>query len=163
MWPLHYKTVKPIFHWKWGSRWAPNANEIYTKNMKCTCPTPAPMSEGPTPPIFHWLASGVGVGANANFKFGVGENANFSIFRYQHGIPNAKKSGVGGLSQRQGPTQLFCVAVEYRLKCSIFTNIYLHVFIFKCHNPAPCVHILAAGCMDFKPCAPGVCMYFQHY
>ena len=24
-------------------------------------------------------------------------------------------SGVGGLSQSQGPTQLFCVAVEYRL------------------------------------------------
>ena len=23
--------VKPIFHWKWGSRWVPNANEIYTK------------------------------------------------------------------------------------------------------------------------------------
>ena len=31
---------KPIFHWKWGSRWVPNANEIYTKNMKCTWPTP---------------------------------------------------------------------------------------------------------------------------
>ena len=35
------KTHKPIFHWKWGSRWVPNANEIYTKNMKYTCPTPA--------------------------------------------------------------------------------------------------------------------------
>ena len=23
--------VKPIFHWKWGSRWLPNAKEIYTK------------------------------------------------------------------------------------------------------------------------------------
>ena len=32
--------VKPIFHWKWGLRWIPNANEIYTKNMKCTWPTP---------------------------------------------------------------------------------------------------------------------------
>ena len=21
----------PIFHWKWGSRWVANANEIYTK------------------------------------------------------------------------------------------------------------------------------------
>ena len=21
--------LKPIFHWKWGSRWVPNANEIY--------------------------------------------------------------------------------------------------------------------------------------
>ena len=33
-------TIKPIFHWKWGSRWVPNANKIYTKNMKCTWPTP---------------------------------------------------------------------------------------------------------------------------
>ena len=32
--------IKPIFHWKWGSRWVPNANEIYTKNMKCTWPMP---------------------------------------------------------------------------------------------------------------------------
>ena len=31
---------KPIFHWKLGSRWLPNANEINTKNMKCTWPTP---------------------------------------------------------------------------------------------------------------------------
>ena len=34
-------SIKPIFHWKWGSRWVPNANETYTKNMKCTWPTPA--------------------------------------------------------------------------------------------------------------------------
>ena len=32
--------MKPIFHWKLGSRWVPNTNEIYTKNMKCTWPTP---------------------------------------------------------------------------------------------------------------------------
>ena len=31
--------VKPIFHKKTGLRWVPDANEIYTKNMKCTCPT----------------------------------------------------------------------------------------------------------------------------
>ena len=24
----------------WGLRWVPNANETYTKNMKCTWPTP---------------------------------------------------------------------------------------------------------------------------
>ena len=34
-------TLKPIFHWKWGSHFVPNANEIYTKNMKCTWPKPA--------------------------------------------------------------------------------------------------------------------------
>ena len=33
------QTLKPIFHLKTGLRWVPDANEIYTKNMKCTCPT----------------------------------------------------------------------------------------------------------------------------
>ena len=47
------KIIKPIFHWKLGLRWLQNADEINTKNMKCTCPTPAPTPEGPTPPIFH--------------------------------------------------------------------------------------------------------------
>ena len=32
--------LKPIFHWKLGSRWLPNTNEINTKNMKCTWPMP---------------------------------------------------------------------------------------------------------------------------
>ena len=31
--------LKPIFHKKTGLRWVPDANEIYTKNMKCTCST----------------------------------------------------------------------------------------------------------------------------
>ena len=30
-------------------------------------------------------------------------------------------------------------------------------------HPAPCVHILAAGCIDFSNCAPGGCMVFPHY
>ena len=30
-------------------------------------------------------------------------------------------------------------------------------------HPAPCVHILAAGCTDFSTCAPGVCMLFLTY
>ena len=32
-------TLKPIFHWKLGSHLLPIANEIITKNMKCTWPT----------------------------------------------------------------------------------------------------------------------------
>ena len=36
----HLRTFKPIFHWKWGSRWLPNGNEIYTKKKECTWPTP---------------------------------------------------------------------------------------------------------------------------
>ena len=34
------RKLKPIFHWKLGSHWLPNANEINTKYMKCTLPTP---------------------------------------------------------------------------------------------------------------------------
>ena len=33
---LYY--LKPIFHWKLGLCWVPNANKINTKNMKCTWP-----------------------------------------------------------------------------------------------------------------------------
>ena len=69
----------------------PNANEIDTQNMKCTCPTQEICILNPTQPIFHWLALGFGVGGNAHFRFGVGDNANFRVFRYQHvRIPNAK-------------------------------------------------------------------------
>ena len=35
------KQLKPIFHRKLGSRWVPNANEIYTQKKKYTWPTPA--------------------------------------------------------------------------------------------------------------------------
>ena len=35
-------TLMPIFHRKLGLRWLQTAKEINTKNMKCTCPTPAP-------------------------------------------------------------------------------------------------------------------------
>ena len=45
--------LKPIFHWKLGLRWVPNANEIYTKNMKCTWPTQKICVWYPTEPIFH--------------------------------------------------------------------------------------------------------------
>ena len=86
-----FDSVKPIFHWKRGSRWLPNANEINTKNMNCTCPTRAPTLGDSTQPIFHLLAFGVGFGDNANFSIRVWGNANFSVFRYQHvGTPNAK-------------------------------------------------------------------------
>ena len=30
-------------------------------------------------------------------------------------------------------------------------------------HPAPCVHILAAGCTNFSIYAPGGCMVFPHY
>ena len=65
-------------------------------------------------PIFHWLALGLCVKANANFKFCVGREGFALDPIYQHvGIPNAyinmlvspmQNSGVGGIAQRQLPT-----------------------------------------------------------
>ena len=71
--------------------WLPNANEINTNNIKCTCPIPSPRIGDPTPPIFHLLVLGVGIGVDTNFSVRVGGNANFSVFGYQHvGISNMK-------------------------------------------------------------------------
>ena len=87
--------------------------------MKCTCPTQRPNARDPTQPIFHWLASGVGVGANANFKFCVGTKANLKGLRWLQDtnmlVSPTQKSGVGGIAQRQPRRQVFCIAVEYRL------------------------------------------------
>ena len=71
--------------------------------MKSTWPTPAPRFGHPTQPIFHLLALGFCVGANANSRVGVGGNTNFSVFRYQHvGIGNAKSLRWGSKPTR-GP------------------------------------------------------------
>ena len=94
--------LKPIFHWKLGSRWEPNANKIDTNNMKSTWTTPAPRVGDPKPPIFHLLVLGVGVGGNAHF----------SVFGYQRvGIPNAKLWHWG--SKPMVLRQWLCVAVQY--------------------------------------------------
>ena len=74
-----------------GLHWLPNANEINTKSMKCTWPTPGPRVWDPTPPIFHLLTLGVRIGDNTNFSIPIGGKANLSVFTYLHvGIPNAK-------------------------------------------------------------------------
>ena len=79
----YFESLKPIFHWKLGSRWVPVANEIYTKNMKCTWPTPA-FCVGTQRNLYStdWrrgLASGVGIGDDTNFRFGMGGDANCSV------------------------------------------------------------------------------------
>ena len=93
--------LKPIFHWKWGSRWLSNANEIYTKKLKCTWPTQEICVWDLTPSIFHWLASGVGVGSNTNYSRHQGlrwlQDTNMLVSPMQN-------SGVGGIAQRQPPT-----------------------------------------------------------
>ena len=116
-------TVKPIFHWKWGSRWVPNANEMYTKNMKCTWPTPA-FCVGTRRNLYStdWrrgLASGItqilGLASGVTQILALG-NAKI----YQHvGISNAKFWRQGNLPNAYPRCQVFCVAVEYRLKAYI--------------------------------------------
>ena len=99
-----FSRLKPIFHQKTGWRrvkFASPTNEMYMPNAKT-------QRQDPTPPIFHWLASGFGVGANANFRFGVGSlasgNANFHILDTNMLVSPTQKSGVGGIAQRQPPT-----------------------------------------------------------
>ena len=96
--------LKPIFHQKTGLHrveFASPTNEMYMPNAKT-------QRQDPTPPIFHWLASGFGVGANANFRFGVGSlasgNANFHILDTNMLVSPTQKSGVGGIAQHQPPT-----------------------------------------------------------
>ena len=66
------------------------------------------MPDDPTPPIFHWLASGFGVEANANFRFAVGglasDDAIFHILDTNMLVSPTQNSGVRGIAQRQPPT-----------------------------------------------------------
>ena len=96
--------LKPIFYWKLGLRWLPNANEINTKKKKCTWPMPAPRVGDPTPPIFHLLALGVGVGGNANFSVHIGVMQILAFLDTNILVSPTQNCGVGGLSQREDPT-----------------------------------------------------------
>ena len=86
--------LKPIFHWKLGLRWLPNANEINTKNMKCTCPTPE-FCVGTQRNLYSTgLRLGFASGKTQLLDFASGKTQirGFALApRYQHvGIPNAK-------------------------------------------------------------------------
>ena len=93
------KTLKPIFHWKLGLHWLPNANEINPKNMKCTWPMEN-FAFGTQRNLYSIdLHLGFTLGAT-NFTFGI---ECFGDFRYQHvGIGNAKSSH-RVCNPRQGP------------------------------------------------------------
>ena len=67
----------------------------------------------PTPPIFHLLAMGVGIGGNANFSIHVGGYTNCSVSRYQHvGIPKRKIVVLGVYANTRTQREWFCVEVE---------------------------------------------------
>ena len=75
--------LKPIFHWERRLCWLPNTNEVDTNNMKSTCPTQDFCVGDQTQPIFHWLALGFCVRANANFMFCVRSDANLVFILWQ--------------------------------------------------------------------------------
>ena len=87
---IHY-IAKPIFHWKLRLRRLPKANEINTKNIKCTCPKPGTQR--------NLYSTGWG--------FASGETQISAFSDTNMLVSPTQNSGVGGLSQRQGPTQLF--------------------------------------------------------
>ena len=76
--------LKPIFHRKLHLRRLPNANEINTKNMKCTCPTQGPNARDPTQPMFHWLALGFASGKTQLLGFASCKTRRGKRKRYQH-------------------------------------------------------------------------------
>ena len=95
--------IKPIFHWKRGSRWVPNANEIYTKNMKCTLPTP----------VFC-----IGTQRNlysTDWRWGLTSRKTQILALGNAKIYQRKILASGALPNANPRRQVFCVAVEYRL------------------------------------------------
>ena len=66
-------------------------------------------------------------------------------------VSPTQNSGVGGLSQRQGPTQLFCVAVEYRLnfprilEVVIFFIDFFHVY-FSNSDISTTIQVMSLKC-----------------
>ena len=67
------------------------------------------------------------------------------------------------------------VYIYYHMYVNMCIHLYIYIYVCVCVckyqcsklkvHPATGVHILPAGCMYFKPCAPGVCMllYIQYY
>ena len=98
--------IKPIFHWKLGSRWLPNATEINAKNMKCTRPTQE-FCIGTQRNLYSTdLHLGFTSGKMQIWVLHrVNEIRGSALApRYQHvGIPNAKFCR-GGIAQRHPPT-----------------------------------------------------------
>ena len=113
------RTVKPIFHLKTGLRWVPDANDIYTKNMKCTCPT-RKFCVGTQRNLYSidWcrgLASGLT--QTLGLASGVWRRVT-QIFTFQIPTcwyPQRKILASGAVPNARSGRQVFCVLVEYRL------------------------------------------------
>ena len=105
---IFFSSLKPIFHWKLGSRWVPNAKEIYTKNMKYRWPTPE-FCVGTQCNLYStdWrrgLALGLTQILGLASRGLASGNANSHILDTNMLVSPTQKSGVGGTAQRQPPT-----------------------------------------------------------
>ena len=70
-------------------------------------PNVSPNARIPNATYITLTCLGVSCWGYRTFRVHVWDNANFSVFRYQHvGIPNVKFR-FGGLSQREDPTRMF--------------------------------------------------------
>ena len=108
---------KPILHWKVGSRWVTNANEMNTNNMKSTWPMPALCLGDPThSTCLHWeLAFGVtqilGLALQVTQILAF-LDTHMLVYPTQESfgvLPNANPQHVG-----------FCIAVEYKAEEKTF-------------------------------------------
>ena len=109
-------TLKPIFHWKLGSRWLPNANEINTKNMKCTWPTPE-FCIGTQRNLYSTrLRLGLASGKTQILRFASGKTQILGLRQVKRKLEGShwlqdtnmlvsqmQNSGVGGIAQHQPP------------------------------------------------------------
>ena len=125
--------LKPIFHRKLGLRWLQNAKEINTKNMKCTCPTPAPTPEAQrhlySTDWRRGLTSGVTQITPDVRVFTPDARVFTPDVRVCVGCkiptcwyPERKILALGALPNANPRRQVFCVLVEYRLKSCYFVT-----------------------------------------
>ena len=100
---LYQESLKPIFYWKLVSRWLPNANEINTKNIKCTCPTP----EFCVGTRCNLYSTGLRLGLASGKTQILGlASCVFAFSDTNMLVSPRRKCGVGGVSQRQDPTPM---------------------------------------------------------
>ena len=74
--------------------------------MKSTRPMQKICVGDPTHPIFHWLAFGFCVGVTQILYFALGVTQILALFDTNMLVSPTRNCGVGGLSQREDPTQM---------------------------------------------------------
>ena len=107
--------LKPIFHWKLGWYWLPNANEMSTNNMKCTWPIQKLCVGDPAQPIFHWFALGFALGVAQILFFALGVTPILAFLDTNMLVYPKQNFALGVLANARTQRKCFCIVVEYRL------------------------------------------------